>query len=172
MSSSRRLWLRASACTLLIALPACSVTFRRKPIEPLDNDRNYEVAIEQCWETSKQVVTDFVSGIEDQTYAPGNQAGMIVTEFAILSDTGDDDYNHLKRVAYARGASFIGGRYQLTVTTRLIRGGRCKVRIVARIEGYMGEEFGYQTLRSTGVIEEEIFGRISTALGTEPVAEG
>ena len=147
------------------------MTFRRKPIQPLDNDRNYGVPVTQCWETSKQVITGFVPDIEEATFAPANQAGMIVTEFKVLSDTGDEDYNHLKRVAYAQGAPFIGGRYQLTVTTRLIRGDRCKVRIVVRIEGYMGEEFGYQTLRSTGVIEEEIFGRISTALGAEPVTE-
>lgn len=172
MTSLRRVPLRAVAVLLLVALPACTVTFRRKPIEPIDNDRNYAVPVDPCWEASRQVVSDFGSGVEDENFDADAGTGLLVTRYAVFSDTGDEDWNHLKRVAYAQGAPFIGGRYQLTLTTRLIRGGNCKVRVVARIEGYMGEEYGYQALRSTGVLEEEIFSRISTAVGAEPVSDG
>ncbi len=156
---------------LLVALPACTVTFRRKPIVPLDNDRNFDIGVQTCWDTSRQVVTDFASGIDDEDFDPQNKAGLLVTKYAVFSDSGPDDWRHLKKVAYSQGAPFIGGRYQLTLTTRTIRGGACKVRVVARIEGYMGEDYGYQALRSTGLLEQEIFDRISKALGTEPVGD-
>ncbi len=169
MASLNRALVRATAVVLFVVLlSGCQVTFRRKPIQPLDNDRNYDIAILPCWDASRQVVADFATGVESEDWEAANDAGMLVTEFAVFSDTGDNDYNHLKRVAFAQGAPFIGGRYQLTVTTRLIRGGRCKVRVVARIEGYMGEEYGYQTLRSNGVLEQEIFDRISSQLGVTP----
>ncbi len=170
MTSLNRAFVRATAVILLaVLLSGCQVTFRRKPIQPLDNDRNYDIAVQPCWDASRQVVTDFASGVEQEDWESDNDAGLLVTEFAVFSDTGDYDYNHLKKVSYAQGAPFIGGRYQITLTTRLIRGERCKVRVVARIEGYMGEEYGYQTLRSNGVLEQEIFDRISSQLGVEPV---
>jgi hypothetical protein len=159
---------RLAAVVVLIALPACTVTFRRKPIEPIDNDRNYAVDVVACWDSSQQAIADFVDGIESASFDPSNSTGLLVTDYAVFADTGDADWRHLKRVAYSQGAPFIGGRYQLTLTTRTIRGGACKVRVVARIEGYIGEEYGYQALRSTGVLEQEIFNRISAALGLEP----
>lgn len=168
MVSVNRIPTRLAAIVVLLALSACTVTFRRKPIEPLDNTRNYEVAVAECWDSAKQTVTDFVNRIEDTSFDAGNQTGLLVSEYAVFADTGDADWQHLKRVAYSQGAPFIGGRYQLTLTVRTIRGGACKVRVVARIEGYMGEEYGYQALRSTGVLEQEIFDRISIALGSEP----
>ena len=168
MVSVNRIPTRLAAIVVLLALPACTVTFRRKPIEPIDNDRNYTVDLLACWDSSKQAVADFVDGVEDQTFDPNNNTGLLVTDYAVFADTGNEDWKHLKRVAYSQGAPFIGGRYQLTLTTRTIRGGACKVRVVARIEGYMGEEYGYQALRSTGVLEQEIFDRISAALGAEP----
>ncbi len=152
----------------LVVLPSCTVTFRRKPIEPIDNDRNFEVALQQCWQASRDVVADFANGVEDEQFDAESNTGLLVTEYAVFADTGDDDWRHLRRVSYSQGAPFIGGRYQLTLTTRGIRGGACKVRLVARIEGYMGEEYGYQALRSTGVLEQEVFDRISTQLGVEP----
>jgi len=166
--SVKRIPTRIAALILLAALPACTVTFRRKPIQPIDTDRNYEVDATVCWDASRQVVTDFTSGIDDEEFDDENDTGLLVTEYAVFADTGDDDWRHLKRVAYAQGAPFIGGRYQLTLTTRTIRGGACKVRVVARIEGYMGEEYGYQALRSNGTLEQELFDRISARLGTEP----
>ena len=171
MVSLTRVPTRVAAVVLLLALPACTVTFRRKPIEPIDNDRNFEVGVETCWQTSRQVVVDFTSGVEDEQYDTTNQTGLLVTDYAVFSDTGDEDFNHLRRVAYSQGAPFIGGRYQLTLTTREIRGGSCKVRVVARIEGYMGEEYGYQALRSTGILEQELFDRISGALGVAPIGD-
>ena len=169
MANLTRVSIRVIAVVLLLAaLPACTVTFRRKPIVPIDNDRNFDVDVQSCWDTSTKVVADFTSDVDEQEFAPQNNTGLMVTKYAVFSDSGDNDWQHLKRVAYAQGAPFIGGRYQLTLTTRTIRGGACKVRVVARIEGYMGEEYGYQALRSTGLLEQEIFDRISAALGTEP----
>ena len=165
----KRIPIRLAAVVLLLALPACTVTFRRKPIEPIDNDRNYDIEVTTCWDGAVQTLTAFANGIDSQDFDPANNAGMLVTDYAVFSDTGDDDWRHLKRVAYSQGAPFIGGRYQLTVTTRTIRGGACKVRVVARIEGYMGEEYGYQALRSNGTLEQEIFNRLSLTLGMEPV---
>ena len=158
-----------TAVVLVVALPACTVTFRRKPIVPIDNDRNYNVSVQTCWDTSKKVVTDFTSGVEEEDFDPQNNAGLLVTRYAVFSDSGENDWQYLREVSYSQGAPFIGGRYQLTLTTRTVRGGACKVRVVARIEGYMGEEYGYQALRSTGLLEQEIFNRISADLGTEPV---
>jgi hypothetical protein len=167
----KRIPTRLAAIVLLLALPGCTVTFRRKPIEPIDNDRNYEVDVTECWDASRQVVADFANGVESESFEPQNQAGMLVTDYAVFADTGDEDWRHLRRVSYSQGAPFIGGRYQITLTTRTMRGGACKVRVVARIEGYMGEEYGYQALRSNGTLEQEIFGRISIALGTEPTGD-
>ncbi len=158
-----------AAVVCLSFLPACTVTFRRKPIEPIDNDRNYEVALPSCWDTSRNVVADFANGVEKEDFDSENNTGLLVSRYSVFADTGDEDWRHLRRVSYSQGAPFIGGRYQLTLTTREIRGGACKVRVVARIEGYMGEEYGYQALRSTGVLEQEIFDRISGQLGVEPV---
>jgi len=169
--SVKRIPTRLAAIVLLLALPGCTVTFRRKPIEPIDNDRNYEVDVTECWDASRQVVADFANGVESESFEPQNQAGMLVTDYAVFADTGDEDWRHLRRVSYSQGAPFIGGRYQITLTTRTMRGGACKVRVVARIEGYMGEEYGYQALRSNGTLEQEIFGRISIALGTEPTGD-
>ena len=161
----------ATALVLLVTLPACTGTFRRKPIVPIDNDRNYDVSLQACWDTSKKVVTDFTSGVEEEDFDSQNNAGLLVTRYAVFSDSGEDDWQHLREVAYSQGAPFIGGRYQLTLTTRTVRGGACKVRGVARVEGYTGEEYGYQALRSTVLLEQEICDRISASLGTEPVGD-
>ena len=168
MSFNRKAIRFAVVAVCLLASAACTVTFRRKPIEPIDNDRNFTVEMQDCWGASRQVVADFANGVEEQTFDAENKTGLLVTRYAVFADTGDDDWQHLRRVSYSQGAPFIGGRYQLTLTTREIRGGACKVRVVARIEGYMGEEYGYQALRSTGVLEQEIFDRISVDLGVEP----
>jgi hypothetical protein len=169
--SLSRIPVRLAAVVCLLALPACTVTFRRKPIEPIDSDRNFAVTPQDCWGTSRQVVADFANGVDSETFDTANATGLLVTRYAVFADSGDEDWRHLRRVSYSQGAPFIGGRYQLTLTTRQIRDGACKVRVVARIEGYMGEEYGYQALRSTGVIEQEIFDRISTQLGVEPSGE-
>lgn len=171
MSLNRNVIRLIAAGVLLTTLPACTVTFRRKPIEPIDNDRNFAVEMPDCWGTSRQIVADFAGGVDQEDFDIQNNTGLMVTRYAVFADTGNEDWRHLRRVSYSQGAPFIGGRYQLTLTTRVIRGGACKVRVVARIEGYMGEEYGYQALRSTGLLEQELFDRISTQLGVEPSGE-
>jgi len=169
--SLSRTWIRLAALVCLLALPACTVTFRRKPIEPIDSDRNFDINVQECWNASRQVVADFANGVDEESFDATAETGLLVTKYAVFADTGEEDWKYLRRVSYSQGAPFIGGRYQLTLTARHLRGGACKVRVVARIEGYMGEEYGYQALRSTGVIEQEIFDRISAQLGIEPSGE-
>ena len=159
---------RTAAAIMLLALPACTVTFRQKPIEPLDSDRNYDTTIQAAWSGIKQVIEEWPYEISEESFDDENNAGMIITDYWVLPDLGPD-HDRLKKVAYAQGAPFIGGRYTLTATVREIRGGHMKVKVVARIEGYMGEEYGYQVLRSTGLIEDAIFTRLNEALGTTPV---
>ena len=161
---------RVVAALMLLALPACTVTFRQKPIEPLDTDRNYDTTIQAAWSGIKQVIEEWPYQISEESFDADNNAGMIITDYWVLPDLGED-VDRLKEVAYAQGAPFIGGRYTLTATVREIRGGNAKVKIVARIEGYMGEEYGYQVLRSTGLIEETLFDRLSETLGTTPVED-
>ena len=63
----------------------------------------------------------------------------------------------------------IGVPSTLTVTTREVRNGGTRVRVSTRIEGYVNEEFGYQVLRSNGLIESNIFDAIGDRLGTTPI---
>lgn len=160
---------RWAAVALLLTLPACTITFRKKPLEPVDDDRSFDAPVTRTWEVVQDVVTDFVDEIERTEFE--DDAGIIVTEFAVLPDTGPR-YQHLDEVALAQGYPFIGGRYSLTVTVRQVQGGQSKVRVVPRLEGYLGQEYGYQALRTTGVLEQELFNRISQRLGVEPVSEG
>lgn len=163
----RRIRSPVAAALLLLSLPACSVQFREPTIERLDPDRSYDAACDPTWGTTQEVLEEL--GAEISEIERRDQAGLITTDFTVLSDIGAD-INHLDRVAYSRGGSFIGGRYALTVTVRCLQDGRSKVKVVTRIEGYMGEELGYQVLRSTGLLEREIFRRIGARLGAEPAA--
>lgn len=167
MSRCRRLN-RCAALVLLLALPACTITFRQKPLAPVDDDRNFDAPLTRTWEVVQDVVGGFVDDVERVEFQ--DDAGIIVTEFAVLPDTGPP-YQHLDEVALAQGYPFIGGRYSLTVTVREVQGGQSKVRVVPRLEGYLGQEYGYQALRTTGVLEQELFNRISDQLG-EPASEG
>ncbi|MFQ5743592.1 MAG: hypothetical protein ACE5HV_08385 [Acidobacteriota bacterium] len=157
-----------AAIFLLAALPACTVTFRQKPIAPLNTSRNYKTGVKDAWTAAKAVIEEWPHEIQEANFEEENGAGLLTTDFKVLSDQGDK-INHLKKVAYAQGASFIGGRYALTVTVREVRGGLSRIKVVARIEGYLGEDYGYQVLRSTGLLEEAVFNRINERLGTTPV---
>lgn len=167
MSRSRRPK-RWAAAVLLLALPACTITFRERPLEPVDDDRNFDAPVQETWEVVQEVVHGFVDEIQRVEFE--DDAGIIVTEFAVLPDVGPP-HQQLDEVALAQGYPFIGGRYSLTVTVRQVQGGQSKVRVVPRLEGYLGEEYGYQTLRTTGVLEQELFNRISGRLG-QPISEG
>lgn len=157
---------RLLAAMLLVALPACSITWRQRPIEPLDTDRTYAAGFEDAWAAIERTVTGIELEVRDRQQEDG--VGLLETGYSVLSDTGDD-INRLDKIAYAGPGGFIGGRYTLTVTVRSLRSGDTRVKVNTRIEGYVNEEFGYQVLRSRGLIEDRIFTRIGTALGTEPV---
>ena len=157
---------RLVAALLLLALPACTVTWRQRPIEPLDTDRTYAAAFEETWAAVERTVAGMEMEVRDRQQEGG--VGLLETGYRVLSDMGDD-VNRLERIAYIGPGGFIGGRYTLTVTVRSLRSGDTRVKVNTRIEGYVNEEFGYQVLRSRGLIEDRIFTQIGTALGTEPV---
>ena len=64
--------------------------------------------------------------------------------------------------------AFIGGRYALTVTTRNVRDSGTRVKVTTRVEGYISEEYGYQELRSRGIIEDREFAAIGESVGAAP----
>ena len=99
---------RVIAALMLLALPACTVTFRQKPIEPLDTDRNYDTTIQAAWSGVKQVLEAWPYQISEESFDADNNAGMIITDYWVLPDLGPD-HDRLKKVAYAQGAPFIGG---------------------------------------------------------------
>ena len=152
---------------LLVALPACQITWRQRPVEPLDRDRKYEMQYDQTWVAVQQVMRGF--GLEVKEQRQEGDVGLVDTEFKVLSDT-DEDVNRLNKVAYTGPGGFIGGRYAMTVTVRGLNSGETKVKVVTRVEGFINEEYGYQVLRSTGLLENEVFVRIGNQLGTEPIA--
>ena len=72
-------------------------------------------------------------------------------------------------MAITGAGGFIGGRYTVTLTVRGVRNESIRVKVVTRVEGYINEEFSYQVLRSTGVIEREMFAALGRLLGTTPI---
>ena len=152
---------------LVFFLPACTVTWREPTIEPLNTNRFYDSTLTDTCDAVEAMITDF--GLAIQSSEREERACLLDTDFKVFSDTGDDDINHLKRVAWTGVGSFIGGRYTVTVTTRNVRDGGTRVRVSTRIEGYIDEEFGYQVLRSRGIIEESMFATIGQSLGASPV---
>lgn len=147
---------------LLAAVPACTITWREPTIEPLDNDRVYAAGLESACAAAERVVRDF--GLEVQETREQGGACLVESDFRVLPDIGDDPVDHLDEVAYVGVGGFIGGRYAVTVTARS-REDNTRIKVVTRIEGYVNEEFGYQVLRSRGVIEREMFAALADHLG-------
>ena len=155
------------ALPLLLLLPACQITLREPVIEPLNTNRFYDAELEATCDAVDETVRAYGLVIED-TQREGT-ACLIDTEFKVFSDVGDDPINRLDRVAFVGVGGFIGGRYAVTVTTRNVRNGGTRVRVSTRIEGYVNEEFGYQVLRSNGLIEGRMFSDIGERLGAPPM---
>ena len=154
--------------TMLVSLGACQITLREPVIEPLNTNRFYDAELDRTCDAVEQVVQALGMTLEDVQRE--ENACLLDTEFKVFSDTGDDPLDHLARVAMVGAGGFIGGRYTVTVTTRDVRNGGTRVRVSTRIEGYVNEEFGYQVLRSNGVIEGRVFEQVGTQLGSAPVA--
>jgi len=155
---------------LLLLVSACTITWKEPVLEPLNSSRFYAAEIGDTCTAVQKVISDFGFQIKDDQRQ--EKACLIDTEFKVFSDTGDDPTEHLKKVAWTGAGGFIGGRYTMTVTSRNARDGGTRVRVTTRIEGYVNEEFGYQVLRSRGLIEDRVFGAIGTQLGTAAVEAG
>ncbi|NKB90224.1 MAG: hypothetical protein GKS06_18610 [Acidobacteria bacterium] len=164
----RRLALRLVALPLLLSVSACQITWREPVIEPLNTNRFFDSALDQTCEAAEQVVQQIGLSIEDVQRE--DNACLLETDFKVFSDEGENPMDHLARVAMVGVGGFIGGRYTLTVTTRDVRNAGTRVRVTSRIEGYVNEEFGYQVLRSNGLIETAVFDHIGTRLG-EPAQQ-
>jgi len=136
-------------------------------IEPVNTNRFYDAPLGPTCDAAEQVVQEFGLALED--IQREDTACLLDTKFSVFSDEGDDPTDHLGRVAMVGAGGFIGGRYTLTVTTRDVRNGGTRVRVSIRIEGYVNEDFGYQVLRSNGLIERSIFDAIGARLGAPPV---
>ena len=151
---------------LLLGMSACQITWREPVIEPVNTNRFYDAELEPTCDAAEQVVQSLGLALEDVQRE--DSACLLDTKFRVFSDEGDDPTNHLGRVAMVGAGGFIGGRYTLTVTTRDVRNGGTRVRVSTRIEGYVNEEFGYQVLRSNGLLERSIFEAIGAQLGAPP----
>lgn len=162
----RNSW-RALAALTILTLPACTVTWREPVLQPLNASRFYDDEITATCDAVEAVATRMGLTIKDTTRQ--ERACLVETDFRVFSDAGDDPTEHLKRVAWTGVGRFIGGRYTTTITSRDVRDGGTRVRISTRIEGYISEEFGYQVLRSRGIIEDAMFAAIGVSLGTGPV---
>ncbi len=151
---------------LLLSMGACQITWREPVLEPLNSNRFYDAEFGATCDAAEQVVQDL--GLELEDVQREDNACLLDTEFRVFSDEGDDPMDHLRRVAMVGAGGFIGGRYTMTVTTRDVRNGGTRVRVSTRIEGYVNEEFGYQVLRSNGLIERNVFEAIGTRVGAPP----
>lgn len=158
---------RSLMLPMLLVMGGCQITWREPVIEPLNTNRFYDAELAPTCDAAEQVVQAL--GLTLGDVQRENNACLLDTEFRVFSDEGDDPMNHLGRVAMVGAGGFIGGRYTLTVTTRDVRNGGTRVRVSTRIEGYVNEEFGYQVLRSNGLIESNIFDAIGDQLGTTPI---
>lgn len=152
--------------SLLMALPACTITWREPELVPLDTNRFYDAGLEETCDAAEQVIGEL--GLEMEETQREERACLLATDYNVFADQGEDPIRNLDEVAIIGPGPFIGGRYTLTVTGRSSRDGGTRLKVVTRIEGYINEEFGYQVLRSTGVIEERVFDAVSNRVGAEP----
>lgn len=159
--------LAVALAVCLLALPACRITFREPTIQPLNTNRFYDAEVAATCDAVERVLQDLALPLKKADRQ--SSACLIDTDFKIFPDIGEEPTNHLKRSAFTGVGSFIGGRYFVTITGRDVRDGGSRLRVVTRIEGYINEEFGYQVLRSTGVIEDRIFAAVGEKLGVAPV---
>lgn len=161
---------RGLAALMILALPACTITLREPTLRPLNTNRFYAADLGATCDAVDQALQK--SGLAIKDSQREDRACLVDTNFKVLSDTGEDPANHLKKVAWTGVGGFIGGRYTVTVTTRTVRDGGTRVRVSTRVEGYINEEFGYQVLRSRGIIEDTLFSSIAEQLGTAAVEAG
>lgn len=158
---------RATALLFALALPACQITWREPVLQPLNSNRYYDTNLETTCDAAQKVVMNL--GLTVKESQAQERACLLETDFKVLSDSGDDPTEHLDRIAFVGVGPFIGGRYALTVTTRDVRDSGTRVKVTTRVEGYISQEFGYQVLRSRGIIEDRVFAAIGESVGVAPV---
>ncbi len=153
------------ALLLAALVPACSVTLREPVVQPLDPSRIYATDLEPVCDALEATLAGL--GLTIANTVAERTACLSETEHLRLSDTGDA-INHLDEVAYVGNQNFFShGRYLLAVSARPGPQG-VSVRVTSRIEGY---DAGYRLLRSTGLIEQTFFDRLSEQLATEPIGD-
>ncbi len=152
---------------MLLSLPACTIHWRQPRIEPLNTNRIYDAEFSGACAAAESVIAEF--GLSVKESRQEDNACLVESGFRVFPDTGDKPTDHLDRVAITGAGGFIGGRYTVTLTVRGVRNESTRVKVVTRVEGYINEEFGYQVLRSTGVIEREMFAALGRLLGTTPI---
>lgn len=163
-SRDRRPPQRLATLLLLLALPACSVTWRRPEIAPLDPVQVYPVPVSRACDEALVVLAELELAAEESMRS--EKACLLETDYQRLG-SGPADFDRVQDVAHVGGADlFSHGRYLLTASIREDAEGNTRVRFTARIEGY---DAGYRTVRSNGTIETEAFERLSRRLGTEPL---
>lgn len=158
---------RVLSAAVLVTLPACKITWREPTLEPLNTNRFYAAELNAVCDASRDTLEDL--GLAETEFRQEDGACLLDTGWRVLSDTGEDPTNHLDEVAIIGPGPFIGGRYTVTITGRASRDEGTRLRVVTRIEGYINQEFGYQVLRSKGLLEDRIFAAIGDELGTPPV---
>jgi hypothetical protein len=151
------------AATCLALLPGCRVTFRQPEIRPLNPTRQYSVpAAALC-----DAVTRALTGLELDVTEVSREEGacLLETAYRRLGESGER-HESLRDVAYVTGADYFGhGRFLVTATVRTATSAT-RIRLTTRIEGF---DAGYRSLRSSGVIEQELFDRIALEAGAEPI---
>ena len=123
---------RAGALLVLLALPACQITWREPVLQPLNSNRYYDSGLETTCAAALQVVTRL--GLSVKESQEEERACLLETDFKVLSDFGDDPTEYLDKVAFVGVGPFIGGRYTLTVTTRDVRNSGTRVKVTTRVE--------------------------------------
>ena len=149
-----------------LVLPACNVTWRQPEIKPLNPVRQFAVDAGSLCDG----LLGTLAGLEMEIASVTREenACLVESEFRRL-DESKASYEKLDRVAYATNPAFFShGRYLITGSVREASTGS-RLRLTIRIEGF---DAGYKLLRSTGVIEEMLFERIGTAVGTAASESG
>lgn len=161
---ARRLPASSLALTLLLALAACSVTWRRPEVAPLNPVQTYPVPGARACDEALRVLEWL--GLDAEETMRRDDACVLETDYQRLG-SGPADFDRVQDVAYVTGADlFSHGRYLLSASIREDEDGNSRVRFTARIEGY---DAGYRTVRSNGTIETAAFERLTELLGTGPL---
>lgn len=151
--------------TAALLATACSVTWRQPEIRPLNPVRQFAVPAAALCDALLGALGEL--DLEAEAVTIEADACLVETGYRRLTG-GDDPLEQLREVAHTAGGDFFShGRFLVTASVRELDEGS-RIRLTTRIEGF---DAGYRVLRSTGLIEEELFERIAAKL-KGPAPEG